>query len=123
VAKCTFDLLVPAFKGLSYEDSRAKLQDGILTVYEGATFDGATGIPDTHGNFLASVVHDALYHVIAQLLEFGDIEKSNYNQLRKLADVEMYAVMKAHAPKKKRVESRFANLARWAVYTGLRPFA
>ena len=46
--------------------------DGLLYIYRGYAWNGCTNAPDTDSNFLAGLVHDALY----QLIQEGILEQS-----------------------------------------------
>lgn len=46
--------------------------DGMLYIYRGYAWNGCTNAPDTYSNFLAGLVHDALY----QLMQEGILDQS-----------------------------------------------
>ena len=47
-----------------FRSCHVKLADGILTVFAGFEWDGATGYPDTPNNHTPCMIHDALYDAI-----------------------------------------------------------
>lgn len=59
--------------------------DGLLTLKEGYSWDGATDAVDTNSIIRASLVHDALY----QLMEDGILSKTSF---KALADEELYRI-------------------------------
>lgn len=53
--------------------SYISLHNGLLTVYQGYCWDGATGVPDNIDNLRASLFHDALY----QLMRLGLLDRKH----------------------------------------------
>ena len=91
----------------TYKISRyVLLENGVLTVYSGYAWDGASGPTiDTENSMRASLVHDALY----QLMREGNLAKS----YRIVADEMLHSLL---------LEDGMSWIRAWYWYRGVRMF-
>lgn len=68
--------------------------DGLLRIRRLYQWDGASGPTiDTASNLRASLIHDALYELLRSGL-LGKAESAEWRRYRKLADQELYRIMR-----------------------------
>lgn len=94
-----FSVKTEYVNGLNYEAGYVKIKDGVVTVFNGFTWNGCTVARDNRDTDKASCIHDALYSVKSIPLD------------RKTKDLIFYELLK---------ESNF--YARYVYYLGVRTF-